>query len=188
MILMMRSKKGIKALVTMICMILLVLVFIIFIVLFRQPQKNNVETVRTSFATIQDQLYLQTFLDSPSPFSPRELELDVGSQTSNADVIVKTCSDTASAQLTALVSSADSYFSKIYSRAWRLEIRYYPLTGPITAGVSPVDIKRIGYGGTSDPIVASQMLPCSSGDRIAYIVLTVQEGTKPSLEDFDFSQ
>ncbi|MBU1322094.1 MAG: hypothetical protein KKF46_07095 [Nanoarchaeota archaeon] len=127
----MKSKKGMKTILTIFAVIFLVAVFIIFIFLFRFMAANKSAEAELGASSLSTELLLNNFLISPVYDSdgniPKDLFPDVGEDITNADLISWTCNkqeDYYDYNHDALKASLENFFDGIYDDDWELWIIY----------------------------------------------------------------
>lgn len=138
------QKKGtFDTVVTIFSILFLVFVFMIFAFLFSAgaKQKQATTAITSSYSSLNTELMLKTFLESPAynlnNNNPKDLTSDVGNdRPTNANLVSWTCSNNINEpNYKALKSSMNNFFDAAYKNHWELWIVY-----------SNQNIKRKSFG------------------------------------------
>jgi hypothetical protein len=144
-----KSKKGYKTIITIFAVFVILFTFITFAWLFKSASDPGKPENEVAFNSIDTELVLKTFLNTPSEVGPEEVGLPVGTSVSSADLITHTCPSTKEVEMAAPFMSifkphAEAFFKRRYNDKWHLEVIYYIPDGD--GEITPAEVRREPIG------------------------------------------
>lgn len=146
------SKKGYKTLVSIIALVFIMVTFLIFFAMFRARATSGSDATKLSFHSVDTELVLKTFLQTPTLINPEDFSFFIGTQMTTSDFLVRTCDNTRSGQFGQFKIEATNYFSRAYGKNWHIELIYYSPDGD--EGITPNEITIESVG---EPLFSNEL-------------------------------
>jgi hypothetical protein len=169
-----KSKKGYKTLITILALFFIALTFLVFLFLFSMGKNKVSGQIETSiaFISIDTELALKTFLQSPSKTKPSEIGYAIGDTATEADLLTRSCNQLRSSSVGKFTDEAKEYFNRIYEGKWHLELIFYTPSGDDE--ITPAEIKSVALGATARPF---EIVKYTQSDAISKAVADMSDMT-----------